>query len=874
MLRIIPISNSGQASRYYTTSDYYTEEHELPGRWRGEGARRLGLSGDIEKTDWESICQNRNPNTDERLTSRTRSDRTVAYDFSFHAPKSLSLLYSMSRDDRLLDSFRDSVNDTMRDIEAEMLARVRKGGRNEERKTGNAIWGEHVHFTSRPVGGIPDPHLHAHCVIANATFDETEQQWKAGQYRELNRDAPYFEAVFHSRLADRLHKLGLPIERTKQGWEIGGIDRELVQKFSSRTRQIEEKAKELGIENPKAKDELGAKTREKKQTHLSFPQLQENWRGRMTSDEVNSLAELAWRIGDDPEAVNCNAAASSIEYAKQHVFERKSVVPERVLLAAAIRRSVGQATVDEVQHEAANTGLLIAVRKGRRMVTTPEVLDQELQIIDFAREGRGTCRPFAKCYDQFKDRDLNDGQRKAVKHVIESRDRIVVVRGVAGVGKTRLMREVVHGIEQQGMKVHAFAPTAEASRGVLAEEGFKDADTVARLLVDQKLQQKVKGQLVWIDEAGLMSMKSMSQTFELADRLDCRVLLTGDRFQHGAVERAGALRLLEEEAGLVPATVKEIKRQSGSYKQVVRALSEGRAAEGFKRLDELGWIKELPAEDRYKQVAADYVEIIGKGKETLVVCPTHSEGDLIQAEIRRRLREKGMLGSDERTFEVLHNAGLTEAERGDSVNYRTGDLLVYHQNARGRIRGDRLVVSGDRSLPLQDADKFQVFHRRKLQLAAGDSIRITRNGMSVDGHRLNNGALYRVSGFDDAGNIKLGNGWTIGKEWGFIDQGHVVTSHASQGKTKHKVLVVQSAQSYPASSPQQFYVSVSRARQQAIIYTDSKADLRAAVSKSEEQLSATQLLKVEAGSPHSPQRIRECERLPVISEEPEVIYER
>ena len=80
-------------------------------------------------------------------------------------PKSVSLLYAMTRDERILDAFRDSVDATMQDIEAEMATRVRKGGKNEERKTGNMVWGEFIHFTSRPVDGVPDPHLHAHCFV-------------------------------------------------------------------------------------------------------------------------------------------------------------------------------------------------------------------------------------------------------------------------------------------------------------------------------------------------------------------------------------------------------------------------------------------------------------------------------------------------------------------------------------------------------------------------------------------------------------------------------------------------------------------------------------------------------------------------------------
>ena len=70
------------------------------------------------------------------------------------------------------------------------------------------------------------------------------------------------------------------------------------------------------------------------------------------------------------------------------------------------------------------------------------------------------------------------------------------------------------------------------------------------------------------------------------------------------------------------------------------------------------------------------------------------------------LKERGLLGKEERTFRVLQNANLTEAERGDEVNYLHGDVLQFHQNAKGYKNGQRLVV-GDRPLPLDQAVKIR-----------------------------------------------------------------------------------------------------------------------------------------------------------------------
>src|ERR1043165_9916469 len=206
MLRIVQNRHSSGAKSYYSTADYYSEGQELTGTWHGRGAARLGLAGEVEKASWDALCDNRHPLTGGVLTPRLKSNRSVGYDFNFHVPKSVSLQYAMTRDERILDAVRASVEATMHDIEAEMKTRVRQDGKQEDRTTGNAAWGEFVHLTARPVHGVPDPHLHAHCFVFNTTWDPQESRWKAGQFRDLKRDAPYFEAVFHSRLARRMQE--------------------------------------------------------------------------------------------------------------------------------------------------------------------------------------------------------------------------------------------------------------------------------------------------------------------------------------------------------------------------------------------------------------------------------------------------------------------------------------------------------------------------------------------------------------------------------------------------------------------------------------------------------------------------------------------
>ena len=190
-----------------------------------------------------------------------------------------------------LETFKSSVNQTMREIESEIKTRVRKNGADENRTTGNMVWAEFVHFTARRVNGVPDPHLHAYCYTFNTTWDDAEKKWKAGQFRDLKADAPYFEATFHARFSRQLTELGYRIERTAKGWELAGVPQRVLDEFSKRTEQVEQKAKELGITSAKGKDGLAASTRERKRKDIAKPELRELWDKRISETTSEAVSE-------------------------------------------------------------------------------------------------------------------------------------------------------------------------------------------------------------------------------------------------------------------------------------------------------------------------------------------------------------------------------------------------------------------------------------------------------------------------------------------------------------------------------------------------------------------------------------------------------
>jgi hypothetical protein len=418
---------------------------------------------------------------------------------------------------------------------------------------------------------------------------------------------------------------------------------------------------------------------------------------------------------------------------------------------------------------------------------------------------------------------------------------------------------------------------------VLRAEGFGNAETVERLLIDPEMQKQVKGQVLWVDEAGLLSVKDMKRLFDVAKAQDARVILSGDTRQHNAVYRGDALRILEKDAGLKTAELSTIRRQTNeTYRQAVKAISEGDTLgkdgktglqAGIGMLDSMGAVIEAQGDDRYREIARDYAEVTaerkksGELKTALVVSPTHREGERVTGAIRETLKDEGRLGTDERNFLSLRPLNLTEAQRGDLAEYCPGAVVQFHQNAKGFKRGERVtVVDSDKgrlrikradgkadTLPLSEAKKFQIYLPQQVALSKGDRLRITQNGFTQGSRRgllgvsakdrLNNGAVYEVEGFTRQGDIKLANGFVVQKDYGGLTHGYVVTSHASQGKTVDVSLIALGSESFAAANREQFYVSVSRGQEAVRLYTDDKAAMMDAVQGSAARLSATELME-------------------------------
>ena len=597
-----------------------------------------------------------------------------------------------------------------------------------------------------------------------------------------------------------MKELGYDIRQKGKFWEIDGIPDKLVERFSRRTLNINALAAKLGVENdPKRKAGLGAATRERKNKADTFEDLRKEWQERAGPEGMDAIGSARRRQAKsdheqeagkedrhhrskegekaDPgresrteekplnDARRARAAELSVDWAIAHTFERKSAVLERHLKECALRHAIGKTSAEYVDAALSKRSFIRRQFKGENWLTTKGVLAEEQQMLEFATGTRGRCSRFFDGVYELKDKSLNNGQKHAVRHVLNSYDQVMLIQGGAGTGKTRLMSETISAIEHAGHKVLVLAPLSDTARQTLPKHGFKDAETIAGFLVNEELQKKLRGGVLWVDEAGLIGVRTMNQLFEVARERKCRVVLSGDRRQHKPVERGDGLDILIEEGGMQSAHVNAVVRQKGEYREVCEQLNKGNVDRAWSKLEELGFIKETiadydgmtgpekqfareaAAKTAHEQLAQDYIEALRERKSLLVVSPTHAEGEKVTGTLRNKLRQHGIIGATDREYVRLKPVDMTNAQKLEKESYTKGMVIQFHGKSGGHKQGERAKVMGTAfgkvwvrgpagiltplALKLGDGQKFTVYEQEKINLAVGDRIRITRNGKAA-----------------------------------------------------------------------------------------------------------------------------------------------
>lgn len=852
MLRAITSTNALNTEKYFT-GDLARKEYYLDGvgrsEWMGKGAERLGLSGPVSREPFRALCQNRDPRTGEQLTPRMRADRRVGVDFNFHVPKSVSLVYAVGRDFALRDAVWMAASQAMRAMEPWVETRVRQDGTNADRQTGNLVWGQFLHETTRPIEGIPDPHLHAHCFAMNATYDETEGRWKAAQLGQIRENLPFFEAMFLSTLARRVEALGYSVRKTATAWEIDGIHPNTLALYCRRTAEIDAAAAARGVDDPREKARYGTYTRRPKSETRSMEEVERDWTERLSLEERHNLTRLK---GKDKEFTTDKSLAEAVRYAVAKTFERAAVVKETALLTEILRACPGQMTVTTARAEFERYGVVVREKDGERLVTTKAVLSEEKRLVDLARDGRGQV-PRLAAVRSFDLPGLSERERTAIWGVLQSADLVTVVHTVgSGQGGVllRTMRELCGSELKRPFTV--LSATGVGVRGEAREAGLKDVTTVAKLLSSSKLERELGRSVVWVSDAHKLSIKATADLIELVASRGGRVVLAADRAAHGATFRGSPIATLERHAGVTSFEVDTVRRHKGEYAEVVKALARGDLAEGVRGLENMGAVKTVSSSALFTEAAKELSGKMSSKARALIVAPTRAAVAEATSTARAELVASGKVRK-ERELTRLVRRDMTAADKARSGLYKSGMVVEFTKKTSGFLPREKWTVTGTNALgfvevrkgmklstlPLRHTDSFNVFDNRTCDVGVGEVLRITQSarvravvdiplGIVSKRHarpnrELHAGALHRVREFTVTGAIVLDNGFILPKSFGHFEYGYAATSLASVPHSLEHVVCVQPKDAGRAASVEQFARSVAMGTRSATVVTNMKS---------------------------------------------------
>jgi conjugative relaxase-like TrwC/TraI family protein len=910
MLTISKPLSSSQAQTYHAKEfmsaeqNYWKQGDTILGEWQGRMAEQYGLAGGIDAQHFARLSEGQNPLTGEQLVRHrngqeyTTADGTIVkpvehragWDATFSAPKSVSLTALVGRDDRVREAHREAVTTALTELERYTQARI--GGNRVAETTGKFVAAKFEHDTARPVDGYAAPQLHTHAVIFNMT-ERADGSARALQPQSYFDSQQFATAVYQSELTYRLSQLGYEITPGRSGApEIKGFTQEYLDASSPRSQQIREYLETHGFTGPEAAQIAAHTTRDKKEIHTpsevlaAHRQLAAEFGNQadrvVTEARVRASAQEQTRFPNIPERVQ-----EAVTFAKSRNFEREAVTDERDIMRDALRRGMGDLTYGQVrgnfeQRQATGEFLLAPGQKHDtgRQFTSREAIAEELATIKHMQQGQSTIEPIMRqenAADHAHTREfLNPAQQKAIEEVLTSHDRIHGLQGLAGSGKTTTLEAIREGAERNGYAVEGFAPTSRAA-GQLRDAGIQ-ADTLQGFLtrggVDRSAGDPNARHLYMLDESSLASTRQMQSFLEKIGPQD-RVLLVGDTRQHQGVDAGKPFEQMQE-AGMRTSQLDQIVRQKDpELLRAVEHLSRNETAIGIQLLQQQGRITEIPdAQQRIEAIARDYV---ARPENTLVVSPDNASRRDINDAIRAELQGNGVLSKDDHAMTVLtQRSELTSADRNWAALYQPADVLYYTRgsNELGLERGSyATVVSTDPTenrVTVEREDGQQVTYDPKRlhgiaaykeiarDFAEGDRLQFTVSKPEMEIRNRDLGTVERIDGTDMTVRMDGDKARTLTfdtSEMRHFDHGYAVTSHSSQGITTDRVLVNMDTKAHPELINTRFaYVSVSRASEDARIYTNDAATLAERLSTDISKPSAVEVARSNSETQtHQPQ---------------------
>ncbi len=517
--------------------DYYLPAGEAAGSWWGDGTKVLGLEGEANRRQMAALLAGRHPQTGEALGRAPRSDGVRAYDLTFSAPKTVSVLaaFTGGRSEQvLLEAHDNAVKVALRMLEERASTRAGKNGVTRL-ETGGLTVLLVRHRTSRSL----DPQLHSHALVF-AKVQGSDGRWRALDASIVFRAQRTFGAVYQAALRSELTRAaGVRWGPVIKGQaEIEGLE-ELVDTFSKRHAQVmklaERKLAGWAARHPDREptarersvmiQQAARESRPAKQRALDGEELRARWLavadergfdvGRIRTRvlrraEINPSAAVSGKAEHRLIAQEAVAALAehksvwSIEDLEREVATRISSTTGRSAfaqqraiesLARGVARTLCVDLVAQIETRSAERSLPLEPCLER--YTTVELIEQEQRIVRWLADA--ACQPAHPATETELARALaritaREGEAPALDpHQMEAAalvagtHRACVIEGPAGTGKTTTLKVAVEALQSRHARVVGLAPTAVAAERLERATGI-NCKNVAEYLAAQPRQ--------------------------------------------------------------------------------------------------------------------------------------------------------------------------------------------------------------------------------------------------------------------------------------------------------------------------------------------------------------------------------------------------
>jgi conjugative relaxase-like TrwC/TraI family protein len=773
--------------------DYYTGRGEAWGSYLGAGSTSLGLDGHVQQGDLKHLFDGTHPTTGEAWIQRRHHDTkaprvrlpdgrviegkkpipTAAFDLTFSAPKSVSVLFGLT-DGIIQRDIRDAHDTAVRaafDYLERTACITRRGAGGARHLRGEGfVAAAFQHRVSR----AGDPQLHTHVLVANAAKAEGRYTALHGAllYREAKTASFLYQAMLRSELTRRLG-IEWAIDPHSPHPEIVGIDREVRELFSKRAEEIHEQLDRTGNSGHRAATAAALDTRAAK-TYLTPDQsLIERWLDELEASGIDapSMLDAIGRVParapllSDTQPIIRNTARSAFAptglTAKQTTFHRRDIIqlacqqaPQGASVAQLER--LADAIIDYAhreiiqlrsettpapdKHAKRADGRALTDQRDTTAYTTVELLNAERTIIDIAHQRAADRAAVVNQRDVERvlaergtQRRLSAEQHRMVTQLATSGAGVEVVVGLAGAGKTFSLDAAHDAWRDAGIRVRGTATALTAAK-TLETDTRIPSETIAMLRAWHAHAQETgdmrqlddaiptRGVLI-VDEAGMTETRDLAFLATLTAERDTKLVLVGDHHQLPEIGAGGAFGHLVH--NLKPERVTQLttnRRQAEAWERdalgELRAGSVEHAVATYASQDRI--ITDASPEQLREQLAADWLDARERGRDTAMIAYTNHDVDALNQAARRLLDQRGKLGPDRLTI-----AGREWTVGDELIATRNRRQLGITNGTRGRVT--RIASDG---LDIETRDG-QTIHVPRNYLQRGDAT----HAYATTGHK-------------------------------------------------------------------------------------------------------------------------------------------